>query len=754
MHVAAVSERRAPSPRAPGLGLAWAAYLGVALVLGLLPARLALAHHQAQFAGSAWVLVVVGLAADAPFVVLISVVTNLVGALAAWLTARRRPSVRGLAVSSVVATTLGFVFVLWGSISATEFKIERGLYPTSFDLGMGLADAGYVRAALGTFFLSRFLLGWVAALVGFALISVAFVRAAGRGAGRRPVVEVSSALLALGALALAGFGLHRGSPHLFASIANWRVVESPFPVFARSLGTKHENVRFGYIALIEHIDLPAAERAPGAAALGLLPDSAERVASAAIDCARHPLAQPLDPLTEPKGQGVNAEFAARAGAVIDELSRELLGHKPRLRVWHLALESMRADDIAALNPKAPAGLTPALDGLYASAAASAPRVIVARQMYQAGVRTSQGIAALTCGSGTTPWGFSTARDLGLPPLRCLPDVLKDAGFALSFYYGSNPGFDNQQSFLHYHGFDRLMTERDYVEAVPHRGWAVPDRIVMSQALAASAARPAGESQYNLLLSLTHHHPFARPEDFPPEVEARVRAAVAASGQDVGVDHLKRLETLSYADFALGEMIAALEASPAAADSLLVVGGDHSTSDYFLWRGSDKLASDERQRALAHIPFAIVLPEALLGSCANPARVRQLVSQLNALFAEHPTSQNDVPRLIVQLLARSPRVSSLPERWRWHTLGGQALSPHFRVARAEAAVVGIDSATQLFFVTKAGSVIDANEPASPVFDVDAARRTTPTLLPQAALLSAFMTGYVRRCWDWPSIRQQK
>lgn len=754
MHVAAVSERRAPPTRAPGLGLTLAAYLGVALVLGLLPARLALAHHQAQFAGNPWILTLVGLAADAPFVVLIYLVTNLVAVVVAAVALRKRSTARSLAISAVVATTLGFLFVLWGSISATEFKIERGLYPTSFDLGMGLADAGYVRSALGTFFLSRFLLGWVAALIGFALLSLAFVRVSSRLTRRRPAFEVASALLVPGAIALAGFGLHRGSPHLFPSIANWRVVESPFPVFARSLGTKHENVRFGYIALIEHIDLPATQREPGAAAMGLSPDAAHRVAQAQIDCARHPLAQPIDATAEPKGQGVNADFAARTGAVIDELSRELFAHKPRLRVWHVALESMRADDIGALNPKAPAGLTPAFDGLYASAAEPTPRVIVAKQMYQAGVRTSQGIAALTCGSGTMPWGFSTARDLGLPPLRCLPDVLKDAGFALSFYYGSNPGFDNQQSFLHYHGFDRLMTERDYVEAVPHRGWAVPDRIVMTQALAASGARPGDESQYNLLLSLTHHHPFARPEDFPPEVETRVRAAVAATGHEVGADHVKRLETLSYADFALGEMIAALEASPAAADSLLVVGGDHSTSDYLLWRGSDQLGAEERQRALARIPFAIVLPDALLRSCPNPARVRELVSQLSALLSEHPTSQNDVPRLILRLLAGSPRISALPQAWRWHTLGGQTLSPHFRVARPDAVVAGIDSATQLFFVTQGGSVVDANEPAWPVFDLDAARRTTPTLVPQAALLSAFMTGYVRRCWEWSSIRRQR
>jgi hypothetical protein len=752
--VAGVSESRDALPRAVGLGLAWAGYLVVALVFALLPARIALASHQAQFAGRAWELVVVGMAADSPFVVATYALVNVVGAAIAWGIARRLPSPRALRIAAVVATAAGFLFVLWGTISASEFKVERGLYPTSFDLSMGLADRAYVRSALGTFFLSRFLWGWVLALAGFVLLSWGFLRATDQPSPRRPVPEAALTAFVLGAVALLGFGLHRASPHLSSNFANWRVVESPFPVFFRSLGTSHENIRFGYIALVEHIGSPEADRAPGAAMLGLPPDAGRRVADVA-DCSPHPLAEPFSVPTRDAGAGSNHEFASRVGSVVDELSRELFADRKRVRVWHVGLESMRADDIAALNPKVPAGLTPTLDGLHTAAAMPEPRVIAARRMHQAGVRTSQGLAALVCGTGTMPWGLSSARDLGLPPLRCLPDVLKDAGFSLHFYYGSNPAFDNMQSFLHYHGFDHLMTERDYVEDTPHRGWAVPDRIVLSQALAASDARPQGESQYNLLMTLSHHHPFDRPEDLPAEVGERVRKIAAASGQSVGADHLKRLDTLSYSDFALGEMIAKLEASAAAADSLLVIGGDHATADYFLWRGGATLSGAERQHALSHIPFLVVFPEELVKSCANPARVHSLISDLNTLLGDRPTSQNDVPRLILGLLARGAALSTLPETERWHTLGGQTLSPHFRVASApDTVVIGVDAASRLFRITEAGAMVDPDEPAKPVFDVESARGVTPTLMPEAALLSSFMTGYARRCWPWSSIRRVK
>ncbi len=334
-------------------------------------------------------------------------------------------------------------------------------------------------------------------------------------------------------------------------------------------------------------------------------------------------------------------------------------------------------------------------------------------------------------------------------------MLKDAGFSLFFYYGSNPAFDNMQSFLQYHGFDHLMTEKDYVEEKRHHGWAVPDRIVLSQALAASNARPPNESQYNLVMTLTNHHPFDRPEDLPPQVEKRVRAAVANRDPSVGEDDLKRLDTLSYTDFALGEILSTLEASSAAADSLIVIGGDHSTSDYVLWHDSGKVPDDERHVAHSRIPFLIVFPEALIRSSKNPERVQKLVFELNQMLSERPVSQNDVPRILLRLLSSSPALATLVDPWRWHNLGGQALSPYFRVEAApDARVIGIDASSRLFWLTETGKLVDPDEPASPSFDVEGARRITPTLGPEAALLATFMQGYQHRCWEWQLIRHVK
>lgn len=744
------SAARRTARAARDLGGLLATFWLIALVVALLPSRVAWAAHQAQFAGSAWQLTVVGVAVDLPFAVASFVAANAVG-MGLWALLRRRAGgSRSLVKFVLVSTAAAFGFVLFGCISATEFKVERGLYPTVFDLKVGLADSGYVRSALGTFLLARFVWGTLAALAGFIGLGYWFVRAADRSSTRPLRAQAGSLLLPLAACAGMGFGLHRASPHLFSSIANWRVVESPFPSFFASLGSSHENIRFGYIALIEHMGSPEPARELGAASIGLSPNAARALARSS-ECAAHPLAEayPRAVSSEP-GPGVNAAFASRVEHVADELSRELWSDRKRVRVWQISLESMRADDLAAWNEKAPPGLAPTLNGLYARASEPNPRVVVARHMYQAGVRTSQGLSAFTCGTGTMPWGISFARDVGLVPFRCLPDVLKDAGFATYFYYGSNPAFDNMQAFLHYHGIHELMTERDYVEEKKHKGWAVPDRIVYAQSLARSNARPHDESQYNLLMTLSHHHPFDRPEDFTDEDAARVRSLVG----DVGADHLKRLDTLHYADRTLGEMLEKLEASEAAADSLVVIAGDHATSDYFLWRGADKLEGVERLVALSRIPFVLVLPEALLARSRNRARVHELVRELNQALAEQALSQNDVPRLLLALLARAPAMGVLPEGYRWHSLGGQALSPYFRLEAAPGArVIGVNAASRVYWVDATGPV-DPGEPAAPVFDSERARETTPSLLSQVSVYSAFLSQYGRRCWDWSNVRKVK
>lgn len=87
------SAARRTARAARDLGGLLATFWLIALVVALLPSRVAWAAHQAQFAGSAWQLTVVGVAVDLPFAVASFVAANAVG-MGLWALLRRRAAVR------------------------------------------------------------------------------------------------------------------------------------------------------------------------------------------------------------------------------------------------------------------------------------------------------------------------------------------------------------------------------------------------------------------------------------------------------------------------------------------------------------------------------------------------------------------------------------------------------------------------------------------------------------------------------------
>lgn len=730
------------------------AYLWAAVLLANLPGRTALAHHEAQFGLDPAACAIVGLAVDTVDFFGAFVLLNVVVAAVVRLSfvRRRPPFSRALRWTLVPVTTSLVLSVMLGSVWASEHRIERGLYPTMLEF-VHSADTGFALAGAQVFALSRFSYVTVASLSLFVGLSWWVLRRS-RGLPEVGGAKLFGAVVA-GALlvSLACFGCHRASPLVVTSIPNWRVVESPLHVFL-SFGVERENVRLGAISLFQRMSLPPSDLGEGTALLGFPSGSAERFSEAGepTSCHPHPAAEPLappPPSFPPHGQAYHHELHRS----LDALSRALFeGREGPVRVWLLALESLRADDIHALHARAHPKVAPFTSSLYERARRGEPGVIVAEHMMQAGGRTSQGLAAMTCGMGTMPYGLSAARDLGLLPLRCLPDVLADASFRTAFYYGSNPGFDNMLAFLKYHGFERVKAEKDYVEQIPHEGWSVPDAIVFAQAFEESEREPASQSQLNFAMSLTNHFPFKRPEDFPAAVGERVAEAV--EGRGVRPDDVSRLETLSYTDWAFEQLVARIENEAVAKNTVIVAAADHSTTDYFLWR-EDESGSGGRDRALTQIPFVVVLPDALLDGAADPVRARELAREVNERLASTPISQNDIPRFVLSLLLHSEPVASLPPSWRWHTLGGQRLSPGFRVPNhPEAVAVGLDGAFRVCVASSDGAFKRTDESSKLTLDLEEAVRDGQTLRPAAAVFASLLQGYAKRCWDAEAIRRKR
>lgn len=724
-------------------------YMWVAAVVSNAAGRVALAVHQAQFGHEPIAFCATGLAIDsADWIVLFFAVNMIVAAVVRVVFRKRFASfVMSLRVTIIPTTFVLFVITMLGSVWASEHKIERGLYPTLLEFSSSL-DKDFALAGVRVFALERFR---YTPVIGALLLLIASVGVY-RNLGKYRVKTVRLILytgLNVVVVALFCYGVSVLSTGLVPSIPGWNAIGSPARTFFRH-SEKRKTVRHGAISLFHRLELPDSMLASGAELLGYSGASAEALMSvknaSVPNCHPHPLATGFAsqvPMASSAHDSVLLES-------IQRLSHALFdGRSGPVCVWLISLESVRGDDVHALHERAPRQIVPYINSLYEQAQAPDSNVITAKYMFQGGIRTSQALASMMCGLGTIPFGLSASRDLGLVPFRCLPDVLKDADFRLAYYYGSNPTFDNMLEFLNYHGFHYLVTGKKYRQEASFSGWGVLDHAVFMQALEDSQKAPKDKSQFNFLMSLTNHFPFQTPTDLPKDVKERVTTAVSV--RKVRSDDVARLYTVAYTDWVLQEFIDRLQRAPEAKYSIVFVVGDHTTTDYYLWREGEQ--SRDFRMAMTRIPFAVILPPALIESSGDPDQVRRIVATLNEHLHANVISQNDVPLFVLNTLMQSVQLEGLSESWRWHTIGAQRLSSSFQIANhRDAVVLGVDSRAKVFVVSRGGQVTQLNEDAATTVSVKEAMGQSATLLPAASVLSVLMGGYASHCWEARTIRK--
>ncbi len=611
-------------------------------------------------------------------------------------------------------------FALWAlTVAAQEVKSERGAFPTVFDLLSG-ANASFVRGALGFLGFPRV---WAPALAGLVLLALAvrwgWRRRAGELSAWRPWALGVAAGLAVGAGAsvgaasgLAALDNRFGTAALGDPLTG--IVESTFDLLRREGPSTPR-------ALVVTAELPKEALGAGAARLGWPP----------AHPGPHPHARPLDPGLEPtsgdpRGRELLAALREVSEALFDPLD-------PKVAVFQLSLEGLRADDLHALHPEAPRELAPFLNGLYQGGEG----VLASPSMYQAGVRTAQGLGAMTCGLGTLPYNLSLIRDLQPVAVRCATDVLGAAGFTSSFFYGSDASFDSMDVFLRAHGVGAVVSQRELPATLPKGTWSgLTDLAVFDAAVRAVAEGVKAGPQFVLLMSLSNHSPFTAPEDLPDEVRDRVARSLAAATNRAGDDDRPRLLTYSYTDAAVERLFQQLDASGLAERSLVVLAADHSTGHAYVW-GPEEIADDA---AKAQVPFLVVIPKAFAARAKDPAALAAALARAQRLVASAPLSQNDVPAMLLALLSAHPSLRALPEEERWHTLGGQITSPYFDPGGAtETSVLGINGVSELFALDRSGRRVGGYEDSVFLKTRADRYRVTPRLIPVTAVLQEVLQG---------------
>jgi hypothetical protein len=690
------------------------------LTIAALPSRLASALYgwgsastkAVRVVGGTWLDLSAALLLVTPFIVLF-------GLLGAALV--RRPLWQR-AGGLIVAAPFGFSLWVF-TVTAQEVKSERGSFPTMFDLGEGGTNASFIEGMVGFLAYERIRtpaavgLGLAALLLTMSLWRrpTQLVSWRGWSAGFAGGLVGGAVVLVLGQSALAR--VNRFSPAALGDPLTG-LIESSLDL------AQHKGPTTARDLVLD------AEFSKGAAATG-----AALVGWPITDggCSTHPFVRPLDRDREPP---TSLKRGSALVSAFERVSRTLFdGADGGVAVFFVSLEGFRADDVHALNPQAPRDLAPFTSSLYERSATKGNGVLTSRAMLQAGVRTAHNLGAMTCGVGTLPYNLAFVRDLQPFPLRCLPDVLADSGFEHRFFYGSDAAFDEMHRFLPAHRYVELVSQKELPVDLPKGTWeGVTDFAVFDVGVrrVAEVMNASGASQFALLMSLSNHSPFTTPQDLPDVVRTRVEQALATTPHHADGDDVRRLMAFSYTDAAVERLLTQLDAQGLSDRALVVLMADHSTGHAYVW-GREATETDAQK---SQVPFAVVVPPAFRARLAMPADFDDALDAAQRLVDEGPLSLNDVPTVMLALLSAHPGLKALPAEQRWHTLGGQVTSPHFRPPSG-AMVLSINGVSELFAVGPTGQRVGDYQDSVFLKTRADRYRVTPTLIPVAATLQQVM-----------------
>ncbi len=731
------NEPLAPSPhaarfsaaRAFGAGALYSFLASALVVVGVAPGRYALAQWQENLGRDSTQMFLSGIARDAfdlgPTIGLILAFPLLF--TRAFVA--RRPWHSAL----FIATPLAALAALVTSCCFSEFSIQRGTFPTWFDLIGGFKDTSFVTSALHVFLYGRHARPILIGLLLIAAISFPWSRAIASLRAHAPAPALAGALTASSLLTIAGGIPHFPGVVLFRRLGDSEVAGSPFHTFLHPM-LAESNVRYGVMGAIERAHFNPALEAPGARMLGLpAPANLD-----GVDCTLHPFRRPL-PLADTRAPALVRALTSLSAVLFDTPA-------PPRRFVQILLESFRADDLHALNPKASRVFAPATNALIENALARKSPDLTIPHFFQAGSRSSQGLSAAMCGLGTMGFNISSARDLGAIPLRCLPDVLVDAGVETHFLYGAEISFDGVDDFLRLHGIRHIHSETALPTGLPHGGWGISDLAMVDELMALLKATPQAPFAWWIWPTLSHHTPFISPIDTPQVVYDR--AAEATQGRTISEEERLRLITFSYTDAALEKAIVAIDETPEAAETLVLASADHSTTDIFTWDSS----AVRQVRPKSQIPFLLHVPEALVRHHAHANELRDALTAAQLALSAGPISQNDLPTIVLALLSHATPLKALPESKRWHTMGGQRTSPDWALlSRPGAAVAGLNSLGELFVFDPAGTPLGPEIAVGSIATPDDIKKDESEVLPSAALFGHFLRGWGKTCPAPESIR---
>jgi arylsulfatase A-like enzyme len=293
------------------------------------------------------------------------------------------------------------------------------------------------------------------------------------------------------------------------------------------------------------------------------------------------------------------------------------GVKPN--IVFIVMESMRAEEVGVYGNDPP-GITPNLDALARDG-------IRIDDAYCTGTFTPEGELAVLYGA--LPSQFEMI--IRVHPdakLSGFPDVLKDEGWrSLLWITSSDQTIHLGGRFYRGHGIP-VIDGRDFPPGEPSTNWGFSDRALMRYALQAIGRMPQPFAA--LVLTISNHHPFQLPSD----AKSPLPGGAGASEQLTGRHTQAMLQTMHYADEAVGDFFAKARTQPWFGNTVFVICGDHGVTVTPAHRKMTDHVFNELHHRVAMILYSPLLPHGLV--IPGPAsQVDILPTLLGAAGITHP-----------------------------------------------------------------------------------------------------------------------
>jgi arylsulfatase A-like enzyme len=270
----------------------------------------------------------------------------------------------------------------------------------------------------------------------------------------------------------------------------------------------------------------------------------------------------------------------------------------RPHVIFLFLESFRAKNIGALGGSP--GFSPEFDKWSKEG-------ILFSQFHSNGLLTSS--AMISSLFGILPMFHPTYLRSYLPiPLRGIPQILQTQGYENGMILGGAGSFQSWERFFEKNGFQEIIGKSDLIAETPEAettSWGVHDEWIYKKALSWLITRK--KPAFLTLLSATCHHPWLLPNSWKGRGECH-----------------PYFQTFSYADWALGRWLEALEKSGLMEKSLIFIFGDHGQE--LGERGQKSLINRHVYQENIHVPLLLLAK----GKLKKPLKLTEICSQVDLL----------------------------------------------------------------------------------------------------------------------------